>query len=37
MNSILAKLRALFRRKNLEAEMAQEMRLHLERRTNEKG
>ena len=36
MNSILAKLRALFRRKNLEAEMAEEMRQHLERRIQEK-
>jgi predicted permease len=33
---LLAKLRALFRRKNLEAEMAEEMRQHLERRTQEK-
>ena len=36
MKTILAKLRALFRRKNLEAEMAEEMRQHLERRTQEK-
>ena len=36
MNTMLTKLRALFRRKNLEAEMAEEMRQHLERRTQEK-
>src|SRR5688500_18334270 len=36
MNTILAKLRALFRRRNLEAEMAEEVRQHLERRTQEK-
>src|SRR5688572_2762381 len=36
MHTLLAKLRGLFRRKNLEAEMAEEMRQHLERRTQEK-
>src|ERR1041385_8284564 len=36
MKAIAAKLRALFRRRNLEAEMAEEMRQHLERRTREK-
>jgi hypothetical protein len=36
MNTLLAKLRALFRRRNLEAEMAEEMRQHLERRIHEK-
>jgi putative ABC transport system permease protein len=36
MHPLLAKLRALFRRKNLEAEMAEEMRQHLERRIQEK-
>jgi hypothetical protein len=36
MNTILAKLRTLFRRKNLETEMADEMRQHLERRAQEK-
>src|SRR5882724_11898972 len=36
MKTTLAKFRALFRRRNLEAEMAEEMRQHLERRTQEK-
>src|SRR5258706_15288706 len=36
MNPLLAKLCALFRRRHLEAEMAEEMRQHLERRTQEK-
>src|SRR3954471_24999324 len=34
--TLLHKLRALFRRKNLEIDMADEMRRHLERRTQEK-
>ncbi|MBL9215350.1 MAG: ABC transporter permease [Opitutaceae bacterium] len=36
MKTLLAKLRALVRRRNLEAEMMEEMRQHLERRTQEK-
>ena len=36
MLALLAKLRALFRRHHLEAEMADEIRQHLERRTREK-
>lgn len=36
MNTLFAKLRGRFRRKNLEAEMAEEMRQHLERRRQEK-
>src|SRR5206468_4321546 len=36
MNALLAKIRAQFRRNKLEAEMAEEMRQHLERRTEEK-
>src|SRR2546430_14491962 len=36
MNPLFAKLRALFRRRNLEAEMVEEMRQHLERRIQEK-
>src|SRR5215216_5422985 len=36
MNTLLTKLRALFRRRNLETDMAEEMRQHLERRTQEK-
>lgn len=36
MKPLLAKLRALFRRKKLEAEMAEEMRQHLERRIQDK-
>jgi putative ABC transport system permease protein len=36
MKTILARFRALFRRRDLEAEMVEEMRQHLERRTREK-
>jgi uncharacterized protein YjiS (DUF1127 family) len=36
MTTLLTKFRALFRRQHLEADMAEEMRQHLERRTDEK-
>src|SRR5882762_737921 len=36
MHPLIAQLRALFRRRHLEAEMAEEMRQHLEQRTREK-